>query len=365
MTVNKKLKDTYFHFFDNFETFFVNLISNYIEKKNLNKYMTKDPIPKEFKQAYSDYWKKYTNRRTIRMGSRFAWYYASQNGILSPKYIPNTLYYTVIDQYYNSRKLGWGLSDKNFYSVLFSETPQPKTLCRRINGILLNNNYEQSTINEAMTLICSEEEVICKPTLESGSGWGIQFWNTEKQHDLISSFLLDTHKSNYIVQKVLKQHSDLNQIHPSSINTIRIVSILMDDDVHILSSNLRMGTGGSRIDNVTAGGISAGIRKDGTLEDHAVAYYTGKKFNKHPSSDFVFKGFKVPSYDRAVKLVKKAHPKIAHFRLVSWDIAIDYKGDALLIEANMRKGGINLNQFSNGPLFGDLTERVLDEVFGK
>lgn len=31
----------------------------------------------------------------------------------------------------------------------------------------------------------------------------------------------------------------------------------------------------------------------------------------------------------------------------------------------MRKGGINLNQFSNGPLFGELTEQVLDEVFGK
>ena len=56
---------------------------------------------------------------------------------------------------------------------------------------------------------------------------------------------------------------------------------------------------------------------------------------------------------------------IGHFRLVSWDIAIDECGDPVLIEANMRKGGINLNQFSNGPLFGDLTERVMNEVFGR
>ena len=39
-------------------------------------------------------------------------------------------------------------------------------------------------------------------------------------------------------------------------------------------------------------------------------------------------------------------------------------GDAVLIEANMRKGGINFHQFNNGPLFGDFTKRVLDEVFG-
>ncbi len=79
----------------------------------------------------------------------------------------------------------------------------------------------------------------------------------------------------------------------------------------------------------------------------------------------MFDGFKVPSYDKAVSLVKKVHPLIPHFRLVSWDIAIDNEGEPVLIEANMRKGGINLNQFNNGPLFGDLTERVLDEVFEK
>lgn len=62
--------------------------------------------------------------------------------------------------------------------------------------------------------------------------------------------------------------------------------------------------------------------------------------------------------------MKECHPRIGNFRLVSWDIAIDKNGNAVLIEANMRKGGINFHQFNNGPLFGNLTERVLEEVFG-
>lgn len=37
--------------------------------------------------------------------------------------------------------------------------------------------------------------------------------------------------------------------------------------------------------------------------------------------------------------------------MVSWDIAIDKDGDPVLIEANMRKGGINFHQFNNGPMF--------------
>lgn len=73
----------------------------------------------------------------------------------------------------------------------------------------------------------------------------------------------------------------------------------------------------------------------------------------------------MPSFDKAVNLVKKAHPVISHFRLVSWDIVIGEDGDEILIEANMRNGGINLQQFSNEPLFGDLTEQVLREVFKK
>ena len=125
-----------------------------------------------------------------------------------------------------------------------------------------------------------------------------------------------------------------------------------------------MGVDAGRVDNVTAGGISCGINEDGTLKKYATSYYTGDRFEKHPQG-LVFEGFKVPSYDKAVALVKNVHPLIPHFRLVSWDIAIDKAGEPVLIEANMRKGGINLNQFNNGPLFGDLTERVLDEVFGK
>ena len=48
---------------------------------------------------------------------------------------------------------------------------------------------------------------------------------------------------------------------------------------------------------------------------------------------------------------------------MSWDIAIDEDGNPVLIEANMRKGSVNFHQFNNGPLFGELTERVLNEIF--
>ena len=367
VSVSKKARAFYWAVFDGFETACANFISKYKESKYLKKYMTKEPIPTDFKKAYMKYWKPY---KIVRGGVKYAWYYASQNGIQDPRYIPNNLYYTKIDQYFNDRKLGWGFNDKNYYSKIFAGIPQPKTVVRKIKGLLFDEDYRQITVDEAVALLLSEPEVICKPTLETGSGRGIRFWNTQTDAGEIRVFLMNPDETDYAVQAILKQHAELNRVHEGSINTIRISSLLMDDGVHILSSVLRMGVGNAKVDNATAGdnaqydGMTCGINSNGRLKKYAYGYYTGKKFDRHPQG-LVFDGYTVPCYDKAVELVKKVHPTIAHFRLVSWDVAIDENENAVLIEANMRNGTINFHQFNNGPLFGDLTERVLKEVFVK
>lgn len=209
-----------------------------------------------------------------------------------------------------------------------------------------------------------QDEVICKPSQESGSGRNIEFWKTAEMKQHINDFLHNNNNTNYLVQKILTQHEELARIHAESINTIRTCSILMSDGVHILSSVLRMGVEHSRVDNATAGGITCGINPDGTLQEFAYSYYSGKKYIKHPQG-YIFKGKTVPSYEKIIQLIKEAHQLLGNFRLVSWDIAVDQNGEPVLIEANMRKGSINFHQFSNGPMFGELTDQVLNEVFNK
>ena len=359
MAVSKKNRRLYNSFFEGIETFFANIISDFIELQYLKKYSPKGKISIDYKRKIKEYWKPYGG-----VSSKWAWYYASRNEIKDPRYIPNTIYYTKIDQHFNNRKLGWGFNDKNYYSKIFAGFKQPEVLVRNINGFLLDENYSLISIEVALEKIKEESEVITKPTLETGSGRSVCFWNTKEQINEIIDYLSNKEEKDYIIQKVIKQHFELNKVHDSSINSLRIVSLLMEDGVHILSSNLRMGVGHSRIDNVTAGGISCGVDNEGKLKKYATTYYTGERLLQHPQG-LIFEGFKIPSFDKAITMVLQAHATIPHFRLVSWDIAIDDKGDAVLIEANMRKGGINLNQFNNGPLFGDLTDKVLSEVFGK
>ncbi len=363
MAIGKKLKAFYMGFWEKPETFVANVISKIQENRNVNKYKKSGfKLTKEQKKAIKDFWKPYKN-----VSCKWAKYYSAMNDNFDPRYIPNDLYYTKIDQHFNSRKLGYGFNDKNYYSKIFAGIKQPEVVIRKINGLLFDADYCQLSVEDAKSKILKYDETICKPSQESGSGRGIFFFDS-KDESTVNDFLTNAEYDDYVVQKLIVQHSELDKVHKGSINCIRICSILFEDGVHILSSVLRMGFGDSKVDNATAAankqydGMSCGIDENGSLKKFAHGYNTGAKCSQHPDG-LVFEGFKIPSYDKAVELVKSAHPLIGHFRLVSWDIAIDEGGEPVLIEANMRKGGINFHQFNNGPLFGDLTEKVLKEVF--
>lgn len=358
MAVSKKAKGLYMGFFDGIETFAANTISNIQEERYLKRYLDKRAklTPDQIRQI-KEFWAPY-----CKVSPKWVLYYSSKNGKFDPRYIPNTLYYTIIDQHFNARKLGYGFNDKNYYCKIFSNVKQPRTIVRNIGGLLFDEQYKQISATYAVKKIIAESEVIVKPSQESGSGRGIQFLKNEQISDIKN--LIRSSEKDYIVQALVKQHPALEHVHQGSLNTIRVCTLMLDDGVHVLSAVLRMGVNKSRIDNVTAGGISAAIKFDGKLDKYAYTYYTGERFDKHPQG-LVFEGYEIPSYHKLIDTVKLLAQTIGNFRLVSWDMAIDEDGDVLLIEANMRKGGINLHQFDNGPLFGDLTKRVLDEVFGK
>ena len=54
---------------------------------------------------------------------------------------------------------------------------------------------------------------------------------------------------------------------------------------------------------------------------------------------------------------------MGHFRVISWDVAIDDDGEAQLVEANLTMGAMNDLQSCCGPVFGRDTKKILDEVF--
>ena len=111
------------------------------------------------------------------------------------------------------------------------------------------------------------------------------------------------------------------------------------------------------------GGIACGVDDNGVLK--SVAY--DQQYNRyeiHPNGH-QFAGTKIPGFQKAKELVYTLHRRFGHFRIISWDIAIAPDHSPVIIEFNLTPQSIDLHQINNGPLFGDLTESVLMEAFGK
>src|SRR5699024_1878462 len=128
---------------------------------------------------------------------------------------------------------------------------------------------------------------------------------------------------------------------------------------------VRMGNNGSKVDNATIGGLTCGFDKDGKLNDFATDHLKYQKYKVHPYSGFEFKNVYIPNSEKCFELVKNAHENLKYFDIVSWDLAIDQIGEPNLIEINIKAQDINFHQRNNGPLFGNLTEFVLQTVYKK
>lgn len=289
------------------------------------------------------------------------WYdlYCYKDGRYDPRYIPGDLYWKKIYPALNEPRFRHAYTDKCFYNQLFPYLKQPRTILRNSNNCFFDGSFGKIiSFAQAKSILESAERFVIKPSIYSGEGVDIFFYEKDDNRDLDIESLMKSYRSNYIVQEVLAQHEVLASIHPESLNTIRVISFLFQGEVHISSSILRMGVGGSRFDNVSKGGFACPIRPDGRLEKEAV----NKKsqwVTTHPGGT-VFADVKIPSCERILDAIRRAHKDIPHFRIIGWDFSVDESGEPVLIEYN---GAPGLNQVSCGPLFGDLTEPVLNMIF--
>lgn len=314
-------------------------------------------LEKEARKQAVDYFKPYHNITTL-----FHAFYTEKTGKFYPNYIPDDLYYCYIDHYYNDWRTAPTIDNKCFYDKLFPTVLQPESVLKRINNIWFDNEGNILTVDEALNVLCSRE-LFAKYAECSEGGHGVFYIDSEEE---AKAFLkrIENIKNDMIIQEPVRQHNELAKINPSSVNTVRVLSLLSEDGVKVYSSILRMGRNGSKVDNASSGGITCGISEEGKLK--SVAYTNkGELFEVHPDTQVKFSECFVPSYSNIVETVMDIHKCVPHFRLVSWDFSVREDGEPVLIESNLRYGELDFHQLNNGPVFGDDTGKILGEVFGK
>ena len=276
-------------------------------------------------------------------------------------YMPDIFYGVFIDDYYGNPQHSKPVDDKNLYDLLFHDINRPRVIFRKMYDMLLDGDYKDITMDEAIAKASEYDEVILKLGRFSGCGEGIIFWNS-KTDDVEMIRNLVQHPKDVICQAIIKQHSELNRLNSTSVNSLRIMTLDLHGEIYVLSSVLRMGMNGARVDNASSGGIICGIKPNGQLKE--VAYdKSASKYLCHPQGT-AFESVTIPNYDKCISIVIELAKRCCSIsRLISWDLAIDENGTPMLIEFNVCYGELDFHQLCNGPIFGDLTEDVLRDVF--
>ena len=314
----------------------------------------------EYEKQIKTYWKKYIKNPT----SVFHQWYTGCNGIADFRYIPEDFFYDVIERFYNNMDMEPAYCDKAMFRVLIPQIKQPRTVIANINGYYYDDKYGVITKEEAVHRVMQEERYIIKPTLDTGGGKNVRLISNKEVDEKGIFTIFSGYGKNFIVQEPIKQHPELSKLHAESINTIRVMSMLEDSEVKIVSAVIRMGVGNAFVDNECSGGINCGVDENGRLSD--IAYDgSGRRYDNHPQGNYEFRDCKIPEYDKVIDVIKEQHRRLPYFGLISWDFSVDESGDPIMIELNMRWCGLNFHQLHHGPLFGDYTDKILKKVCEK
>lgn len=222
------------------------------------------------------------------------------------------------------------------------------------NGVFIGEERNLAELMSRKKL----EKVILKPVRGiQGKGIYIVSHNTisklEKNNEMkaLQSLSRDLKEKHYIVQEVIKQHSELNKINPHSVNTIRIITFLTrENKVEFLAAMLRTSSSHSPIDNFHSGGIVIGIdMQTGRLKQPGFfdPQY-GTTVTKHPVTNTQFYNFQIPHWEEVKEMATNAQKCFNYLKSIGWDFAITPNGP-VIIEGNIEWGTAGI-QAANGGL---------------
>lgn len=180
--------------------------------------------------------------------------------------------------------------------------------------------------------LAAHPDIIAKP-LEGSSGVGIARYTQDDWQGREDDFLKELLDGQIgIIEERVIQHPRLMALCPTSVNTIRIATLLGDKKQGIVYAFLRIGNG-KVMDNVDCGGMAAPINLDTGVISGVGANKAGEAFEFHPMTGKRIPGTQIPYWEEVKAMCLKAMHVVPQVRFVAWDVAITPDGP-VFIEGN-------------------------------
>lgn len=208
------------------------------------------------------------------------------------------------------------------------------------------------------SFLASHSSFIYKP-LKGVCGKGIKIYrNIYVDHKVLFDDFFQY--GPFVIEELIEQGEEMAILHPESINTLRLATFRIKDEVVIYGAAVRMGTGSSIVDNAGSGGIYCHVNCNYGFVDTNARDYMCNTYVYHPDTRVRFVGFDIPQWEEAKQLVKEMAKTVDGATVISWDLAYSKKGWCM-VEAN-DVGEPNLIQ-GNGEFNKHLIKKLIDRYF--
>ena len=135
-----------------------------------------------------------------------------------------------------------------------------------------------------------------------------------------------------IVEDKVIQHEAIAALCPTSVNTIRVATLLGDKKEGIVYAYIRIGNG-KVMDNVDCGGMAAPVDLETGVIAGVGANKAGETYEVHPMTGKRIPGTQIPYWDEVRRMCLDAMHVVPQVRFVAWDVAITPEGP-VFIEGN-------------------------------
>ncbi|MBO2515787.1 MAG: hypothetical protein CW338_00730 [Clostridiales bacterium] len=191
---------------------------------------------------------------------------------------------------------------------------------------------DKELTKEALIAFLSGKESCLYKPLEGSSGQGIQKFAAADWQDIDAFMNKLKEMGDGILEELVVQHPVMAGMCPTSVNTIRVATLLGDKQEGIVYAFLRIGNG-KVMDNVDCGGMAARVDVDSGKLLTVAADKAGNVYDTHPMTGTPIIGFTIPCWEEAKAMCLEAMRKVPQMRFIAWDVAITADGP-VFIEGN-------------------------------
>ena len=221
------------------------------------------------------------------------------------------------------------MNDKKFWHFFDNKNEFNQLFAKQVNRGWLN--LAAASEEEFAAFLKDRGDIICKP-IDGSSGQGIFACKPEEYADPHALYQRLKDAGIGIIEDRIKQHEAISALCPTSVNTIRVATLLGSKKEGIVYACIRIGNG-KVMDNVDCGGMAARIDLDTGVICSVGANKAGEVYEVHPMTGKRIPGTQIPFWEDVKAMCLEAMRVVPQVRFVAWDVAITPDGP-VFIEGN-------------------------------